>query len=263
MVLKVQYVSDLHLEFRTNNSKFLQVTGDILVIAGDACELGNEADFATFCEFLSYYSRHYTKIIHVPGNHEYWSGENKWTMQHIDRKMLQLSKSIFNYIPLRNGSYSFSHGGVKYKIIGATLWSTANSDMLHMLDDMNDFNKIYVNVKKETVQLKKAHMLALHRSAVNFIRNELRKVTDERVILVTHHSPIIYPDELRSKVGRFHPGYESDTLSKLDLSRVKLAIHGHIHASLTGYFGGVKVAINARGYPRQRTGFSANKFEKV
>ena len=70
--MKIQYASDLHLEFADNwrylKENPLQVTGDILVLAGDIGYLGDENySKHPFWDWASENYRHY-KIFCVNGN---------------------------------------------------------------------------------------------------------------------------------------------------------------------------------------------------
>lgn len=71
-MLKIQYVSDLHLEFPENAAYLaqhpLQVAGDILVLAGDIAYLGE--DYAKH-SFWNWASEHYSHVAVIPRNHEF------------------------------------------------------------------------------------------------------------------------------------------------------------------------------------------------
>ena len=70
--MKIQYASDLHLEFKENVDWFLEnpiiPTGDILVLAGDIAYLGTE--LYSEHPFWDWCSRNFNQTIVVPGNHE-------------------------------------------------------------------------------------------------------------------------------------------------------------------------------------------------
>ena len=73
--MKIQYMSDLHLEF-SDNSRWLKhnelpVTGDVLVLAGDIFYLKNEV--APLANFWKWASENYRQVLIVPGNHEYYN----------------------------------------------------------------------------------------------------------------------------------------------------------------------------------------------
>lgn len=68
--MKIQYMSDLHLEF-SDNSRWLKqnelpVTGEILVLAGDIFYLKNTVPPLT--NFWKWASANYRHVLIVPGN---------------------------------------------------------------------------------------------------------------------------------------------------------------------------------------------------
>ncbi|WP_088653547.1 metallophosphoesterase [Geofilum rhodophaeum] len=74
--MKVQYCSDLHLEF-FQNAKFLnenpiKPVGDILVLAGDIIYWEQE-NFKHW--FFDYISDNFKEVYYIPGNHEFYSGK--------------------------------------------------------------------------------------------------------------------------------------------------------------------------------------------
>lgn len=72
--MKIQYASDLHLEFAENGSFIkhnpLPVTGDILVLAGDIGYLGDENYIKH--PFWDWVSENYRQVIICMGNHEFY-----------------------------------------------------------------------------------------------------------------------------------------------------------------------------------------------
>ena len=73
--MRIQYMSDLHLEFQENNRYLryneLPVTGDVLVLAGDIFYLKDKT--APVMNFWKWAFKNYCQVLIVPGNHEYYN----------------------------------------------------------------------------------------------------------------------------------------------------------------------------------------------
>ena len=72
--MKIQYASDLHLEFK-ENSNFLKhhpliVAAEVLVLAGDIGYIGD--DNYSRHPFWNWASENYRQVIVIPGNHEFY-----------------------------------------------------------------------------------------------------------------------------------------------------------------------------------------------
>lgn len=112
--MKVQYCSDLHLEF-PENRKFLtkyplDPVGDVLLLAGDIVSF-RELENAR--AFIDYVSDHYSAVYWVPGNHEYYGSD-------ISEKPDPLLENIRPNVHLVNNQV-IDHDGVK--LVFSTLWS--------------------------------------------------------------------------------------------------------------------------------------------
>ncbi len=77
--IRIQYVSDLHLEFPQNRQWIekhpLEVTGDILLIAGDTAYLDlpdSKNDTYSTYQFWDWASNHYNQVIMCLGNHDFY-----------------------------------------------------------------------------------------------------------------------------------------------------------------------------------------------
>lgn len=73
--MKIQCMSDLHMEFQ-ENSRYLEnnelpVTGYVLVLAGDIFYLRDKV--ATLTKFWKWASENYRQVLIVSGNHEYYN----------------------------------------------------------------------------------------------------------------------------------------------------------------------------------------------
>lgn len=71
--MKIQYCSDLHLEFRENKTFLaknpIQPSGEILLLAGDVNPFTLIDKHNDFFDFVS---ANYDSVFWVPGNHEYY-----------------------------------------------------------------------------------------------------------------------------------------------------------------------------------------------
>ena len=72
--MRIQYVSDLHLEFPDNTRWIaehpLEVCGEVLLVAGDSGYV-NMPDYA-YHPFWRWASEHYKQVIIALGNHEFY-----------------------------------------------------------------------------------------------------------------------------------------------------------------------------------------------
>jgi len=80
--MRIQYASDLHLEFADNwrylKEHPLEGCGDILVLAGDIGYLGDD-NYRTH-PFWDWASENYREVFVVPGNHEFYKFYDLQTM---------------------------------------------------------------------------------------------------------------------------------------------------------------------------------------
>lgn len=88
-MFKIQYASDLHLEF-WENTRFLENSpllpeADVLVLAGDMGYLGSD-NYARH-PFWDWAASNYEQVIAIPGNHEFYQGydlgglHDGWSME--------------------------------------------------------------------------------------------------------------------------------------------------------------------------------------
>jgi len=81
--MKIQYASDLHLEFR-DNSRYLRdksmiPVGDILLLAGDIGYLGD--DNYSLHPLWDWVSDNFRQTLVIPGNHEFYKNGDVGTIQ--------------------------------------------------------------------------------------------------------------------------------------------------------------------------------------
>ena len=81
--MRIQYASDLHLEFEENTNFLmtnpLKVTGEILILAGDIHVIGTENWIEN--PFWDWASKNYKQVIVTYGNHEYYNSCDLSTMK--------------------------------------------------------------------------------------------------------------------------------------------------------------------------------------
>ena len=165
--MKIQYCSDLHLEFEQNRkyiiNKPLSVCGDLLILAGDIVPLHDEFFSNSFFSFIA---DNYKQVFWVPGNHEFY---------HKD--MIEFSKS-YN-IKLRSNINIVNNIELFYEniqFIFSTLWSNISSANEKTIEQsVSDFECISNNNRK----FKATDFNKLHCYCLDFIKHSIKNRTNK------------------------------------------------------------------------------------
>lgn len=237
--MKIQYCSDLHLEF-PENQKFLRLNplnavGDILVLAGDVVTFQDpvKAD-----EFIDFACDNYSAVYWIPGNHEYYGSDM------ADKSNPLYEKVRDNFYLVNNRSIVV--GGVR--LVLTTLWSRI--DPRHEWEiqrSVSDFSVIKYRRRKFTAQ----DFNFLHTESLDFLKKAIREPGNEPVVVVTHHVPSLmnYP-----RIYKDSPLKEAFAVELFDLiedSGVACWIYGHHHVNTPEFtIGHTKMLTNQLGYVR-------------
>lgn len=260
-MIKIGISSDNHLEFIGRKfTHIIKMNADVLCLAGDICACGNKNDFAIFVDYIKYLSPKYKYIIHVAGNHEYYTaGEKiitKWhTMGEINKRLKELNNIIPNYIFLNCEAVTLTINSKKYVFIGATLWAKVQKkDYDFIKNRMNDYSYIYQWKNGNPVKFSVLEMQKLFTKHMRFLNNAIKKFKKYPCIIITHHKPIA-----DTKDGdMLTQAYESDLRDIISSGSVKYAFHGHTHKHYNKTIDSVKHISNPKGYKGQKTNYIDN-----
>lgn len=204
--MKIQYISDLHLESHNNRMFFkkypVQPCADYLVLAGDIIPL-NQIDQINF--FLDHISQAFTKVFWIPGNHEFY-GSDYQSYQSCN-------------IPIRENVFLINNQSVlleDYELICSTLWSNVDLNKRWFLQyHINDFKYI----KNQEDYIDAFDYNAFHNDALSFLEHKLQTAIPSKTIVVTHHCPVtlsipeqenfssVYGSSLEDLIVKYQPLY--------------------------------------------------------
>jgi predicted phosphodiesterase len=259
--MKIQYLSDTHLEFETTikfediivpNAPYLALCGDI-----------GHPNTIIFKDFIDYCSKRWEHVFYVTGNHDYYNKiHTRWrykypkTMEQIEKDIEELFKNYTNVHYLQKKQFDIPN--TDYVILGCTLWThIQKKDYVDAHYTLNDFKYICKNYTRFSVE----NLVALHENHSTWILERLKYLESihKKAIVLTHHLPtslIIHPKYIGNPNNYL---YYSELTEHLDNPSLKAWICGHSHSvSRIIYRKGVKVMMNCKGYPRENTGYTNN-----
>lgn len=233
--LKVQYISDVHLETRADAPHIPRVA-PILALCGDI----GPPSLPKVREWIGDCAKRFDKVLWVPGNHEYYNKPYIHTMYDFDT----LEKEHRNLKVMRNDRVDI--GNVTF--LGTTLWSQIDPSIAKYI---NDYKQIRMDeVTPFTVQ----DSLGMHRRALDFLDDEISQaaVDGRKVVVLSHHAP-----DMRMNGKYLGSGCNSafaTNLTYLMRNPVEVWINGHTHENLELYVNNVKCIANCLGYDDENTG---------
>jgi len=235
--MKVQYASDLHLEF-PENKEFLKTNplipnGDVLVIAGDIVPF---AVMDKHTDFFSYISDHFETTYWIPGNHEYYFFD-------LAGKCGTLNENIKSNVHLVN-NLSVVQDSVR--LVFSTLWSKISQTKRWQIEQrVSDFRVIKFNDFRFSFD----QFNLLHEESLSFITRELLYNYPGKTVVVTHHVPTFmnYPEKYRGEV--LNEAFAVELHDLIEDSGPDFWIFGHHHYNVPDFMiGKTNLATNQLGY---------------
>ena len=237
MSIKIQYASDLHLEFPANKEFMkkhpLQPVGDVLVLAGDIVPF---VVMDKYKDFFNYLSDHFETTYWLPGNHEYYHFD-------IAEKSGVLHEKIrSNFFLVNNTSVVHENA----KLIFSTLWSHISPGYQWQIErNLNDFHLI----KHKGFRFSSEQYNQLHEESLAFIQNELKTVKDEKVAVFTHHCPTFlnYPEQYKGDL--LNEAFAVELHNLIESSEIACWVYGHHHTNTPEFtIGNTRLITNQLGY---------------
>jgi len=237
--MRIQPVSDLHLEFDPDHGKqfalSLPVLGDVLVLAGDILPIRRPPHVR---EMLGWFCDRFPLVVYVPGNHEYYK-----TSPAAGAALLATCAQDFPNLRLLDSAVTEIDGT---RFVGATLWFPPTPDEAEYRSSLMDFALIegFVSWVHEA-----------HARDVAFLEQNVRAGD----VVITHflpHPRSIAPQYEGNALNRFFVA--GDVAPLVEERGARLWLHGHTHVSFDYRVGQTRVVCNARGYPAE-PGTSMNR----
>lgn len=249
-LMRIQYASDLHLEFPDNKAFMkrapLLPLGDVLVLAGDIVPFHVTDKHRDFFSFLS---DNFATTYWLPGNHEYYYFD-------IAEKSGVLHEKIRDNVFLVNNT-SAVHGDVK--LIFSTLWSKISPGYQWDIErGMNDFRVIKYKGKRFSADI----FNALHAESLAFIQEAIQPKEAEKIAVFTHHCPTMmhYPPQYKGSV--LNEAFAVELFDLIEPSNIATWVYGHHHSNIPEFeIGNTRMCTNQLGYVQlgENKGFEPGK----
>jgi predicted phosphohydrolase len=236
-VSKIQYASDLHLEFPKNKEFFndnpLVPNGDILILAGDIVPF---AIMDKHQDFFSFISDNFQMTYWIPGNHEYY---------YFDAA----TKSGTFYEEIRSNVILLNNSVVQLKdtkLIFSTLWSKISpANQWNVERGLSDFHVIKYKGNRFTAEAYNQ----LHADCINFLNQELQVDKSAKNVVVTHHVPTFKKYPKIYKNSTLNEAFAVELFDTIEASKVDYWIYGHSHHNTSDFkIGNTQMLTNQLGY---------------
>lgn len=236
--MRIQYASDLHLEFSDNYSYLKQnpmkPSGEILVLAGDIGYL-NDDNYSRH-PFWDWASDNYQQVIVAIGNHELYKYYDLAKMpQGLVSSIRENVKCYYNaVVRIENVDFIISTLWAKIPLEEAYLTERGISDFYRIL--YNDETLTWDNFNRE------------HEKCFLFIQNEVSKSTAEHIVVITHHVPSFLLSSHDFAQSKLNGAFTVELASYIENSTIEYWIYGHSHRNIDKMIGKTQCVSNQLGY---------------
>jgi predicted phosphohydrolase len=235
--VKIQYCSDLHLEFPENELLLkqapLEIAGDVLILSGDIVPFRDLEKYSYFFDFLS---DNYKSIYWVPGNHEYY-GSDASERKGAFNEQIRSNVFLVNNTVVKEGNV---------RLIFSTLWSHIHPENEYTVSmNLNDFKVIKFRNRRFT----SSHFNFLHHISKTFLREALSKTHNGPTIVATHYVPtkLNYPSQYKN--SPYNDAFVVELFDMITDLQPDYWIYGHHHSNIPEFkIGRTSLICNQLGY---------------
>ena len=245
--MRIQILSDLHVECDGNTTPPLAAGAELVILAGDLAPVHTRrvVDIAKRWAGAD-------RILYVPGNHEYYGSDIEAGRRELARQCVEHGVTLLDRSAVTIDNVRF---------IGATLWTDFRleagvlgeawahhevgrgaPDFTGAIRDRNAPDGLFTT--QESARR--------HAEERTFIETELEKAEAAglRPIVITHHAPS--PRCIRPwyEKSRLNPGFASDLDALIARYQPPLWVHGHMHDPVEEWVGATRIIANPHGYSR-------------
>ncbi|MFL5303326.1 MAG: metallophosphoesterase [Anaeromyxobacteraceae bacterium] len=231
--LRVQIVSDLHLEWHQDRGRRLleelrwDTGADAVILAGDIGSMGHLR--GTLERAFTFLSARFPSVFFVPGNHEFYGSRAPMALEQL-RKLASQHPKVTLLEPGVIGRCG------DRRVVGATLWfpfGPTNQEHAHEMPDFEVIKQFLPWVYEQNAE------------HVAWLTEAVR----EGDLVVTHHLPSSRSIPLRYVADPTNVFYLCDLEPLIVERQPALWVHGHTHDSFCYTIGATTVVANPRGYP--------------
>ena len=247
--MKIQLLSDLHLEANPHAQFSPAPDADLLVLAGDIGSYQDRTQGPPLAEPdwglqrfspLPQYASWPVPVLFVPGNHEY-DGRD-WDETH---RALRATCERLGLIWLEREVWT--HGRVRF--VGTTLWSDYDALPQHPRDKLYraaNFHLQKMATQRHGALFDAAAMRELALECQAWLRDALSQPFDGTTVAVTHFAPTLHSADPRYGLT---PGTAAfcNALDEL-LPLADVWMHGHLHCPQDLRVGRCRIVANPLGY---------------
>ena len=236
--MKIQFASDLHLEFADNwrylKQHPLEKTGDVLVLAGDIGYLGD--DNYSIHPFWDLVSEQYEQVLVVPGNHEFYKMFNLTSLSDGEITRVRPNVKVYYNAAVNIGDVD---------VILSTLWAHIPlQDAYATESGVTDFHRILYD--NETITF--AQFNSEHERCVKFLEEACASAKAPHRVIVTHHVPSFMLSSPDFKGSRINGAFVSEMYDFIENCGAEYWIYGHSHRNIDGVIGKTQCVSNQLGY---------------
>lgn len=239
--MKIQLLSDLHLEANPDFVPEPAPEADLLVLAGDVGSYQRHRDGRVMDEpdwGLRRFANWPVPVLYIPGNHEYDAMD-------VDEAHLRLRETCERLGLIWLERQTVVRQGVRF--VGTTLWSD--------YDALGDREKAFRAANHYLVKMASQRagrlfdaeaMRALALECQQWLRDALAEDFDGTTVVVTHFAPTLHSMDPRYGPSPGTAGF----CNALDtwLPRADLWLHGHLHCPTDLRVGRCRIVANPLGY---------------
>ena len=238
--MKIQYASDLHLEFE-QNQRFIELggivpMGDVLVLAGDVSYLGDRKAWKR--TFWDWCAEHFRETFVVPGNHEFYG----W---------YDIGRTMADYeLELRPNVHYLNNRSIvldDVELFFTTLWARIDPVRLWQVQHgMNDYRLGRLSGRRFCAN----DVDGLHQRCLDWLSGALAASVANHKIVVTHHCPTMQPAFNGYPGGALNSAFQVDLDAFIEGSGVEYWMYGHTHfgGGSGTKIGGTTLLCNQLGY---------------